>query len=416
MKVGVKRRLAFVLSIWASSLAAQESFETEFRRGLVALAGNNLAAARRDLEDAALQQPANGLVWAALAQTYRRAGEADLANKAAARADASADANPAVEHALALYYAEAGDFSRAAGAERRFAASRAADHQAATRAAELSLRAGDATQAMQWAKTALQHDDTAALHYILSQAYAAANQTLDGLRELRNAVERDPGNETYVAELGEKELRRGDFTAALATLGNGRRHFPNSAQIALSYGVAAYGERRFSDAIDAFLTVIRIDPSVEQPYVFLSRLLDQAGERLPQITAAYAAWERTAPANCLPACLHAKALSAAGANPAAIEADLRRSIALNSGYWESHFELGVLLAKSGRWEEAAAELARGIELNPKHAAAHFQLARVYEKLGKTDLAKAERAKHQQLTAAETDLERALPGARNQPIP
>jgi len=412
----VKRRFAFVLSIWAAALAAQESFESEFRRGLVALGGNDLAAARRSLENASRLQPANGLVWAALAQTYWRGKEPTLADDAAGRAAGLAAANPPVEHALALYYTETGALSQAAEAERQFASSRAADPQAAARAAQLSLRAGEPAQAIQWARTALQRDHAASLHYLLGQAYAAVNQPDSALNELREAVKRDPQQEAYLADLGQMELRRGDFAAALDTLGRGRSRFPNSAQIALAYGVAAYGQRRFTDAIDAFLRVIRIDPSVEQPYVFLARLLDQAGDRLGQITAAYAAWEKAAPGNCLPVCLHAKALSAAGGDPAEIEAELRRSIQLNDAYWESHFELGVLLARNRRWEDAAAELARGIELNPKHAAAHFQLARVYEKLGKPDLAQAERAEHQRLTAAETDAERALPGVRNQPIP
>jgi tetratricopeptide (TPR) repeat protein len=412
----VKRRFAFLLSIWAAALAAQESFEAEFRRGLVALGGNDLVAARRSLEDASHLQPTNGLVWAALAQAYLRAKEPKLAEEAALRATGLAAENPPVEHALALYYSETGEFSKAAEAERQFASSRAADPQAAARAAELSLRAGDAAQAIPWARTALERTDTAALHHLLSEAYAAANQPDEALQQLREAVKRDPQQEGYLAELGQMELRRGDFAAALATLGQGRSRFPNSAQIALAYGVAAYGQRRFADSIDAFLRVIRIDPSVEQPYVFLARLLDQAGDRLGQIIAAYAAWEKAAPRNCLPVCLHAKALSAAGGDPAEIEAELRRSIQLNDAYWESHFELGVLLAKNRRWEDAAAELVRGIELNPKHAAAHFQLARVYEKLGKPELAQAERAEHQRLTAAETNAERTLPGVANEPIP
>jgi tetratricopeptide (TPR) repeat protein len=226
-------------------------------------------------------------------------------------------------------------------------------------------------------------------------------------------------DEDFAFELGQSLLRRGDFAGALSFFEAARGRFPKSAQIELAYGVAAYGQRRFTDSIDAFLHVIRIDPSIEQPYVFLSRLLDQAGDRLGQITAAYAAWEKAAPGNCLPVCLHAKALSAGGGDPAEIEAELRWSIQLNDAYWESHFELGVLLAKSRRWDEAAAELVRGIELNPKHAAAHFQLARVYEKLGKPELARAERAEHQRLTAAETNAEtnvkRALPGAGSEPI-
>jgi tetratricopeptide (TPR) repeat protein len=222
-------------------------------------------------------------------------------------------------------------------------------------------------------------------------------------------------DEGFTFELGQALLHRGDFAGAFSFFEVARGRFPKSAQLELAYGVAAYGQRRFTDSIDAFLHVIRIDPSIEQPYVFLSRLLDQAGDRLGQITTAYAAWEKAAPGNCLPVCLHAKALSAGGGDPAEIEAELRRSNRLNDAYWESHFELGVLLAKNRRWEEAAAELARGIELNPKHAAAHFQLARVYEKLGKPELAQAERAEHQRLTAAETNAEQILPGAGNGPI-
>jgi tetratricopeptide (TPR) repeat protein len=234
--------------------------------------------------------------------------------------------------------------------------------------------------------------------------------------DIAKAAEMAQHDESFTFDLGHAMLDRGDFAGALSFFEPARKRFPNSAQIELAYGVAAYGQRRFADSIDSFLRVIRIDPSIEQPYVFLARLLDQAGDRLGQITAAYAAWEKAAPANCLPVCLHAKALSAAGGDTGEIEAELRRSIHLNDAYWESHFELGVLLAKDRRWEEAAAELARGIQLNPKHAAAHFQLARVYEKLGKPELAQAERAEHARLTAAETNSGPALPSRGNGPIP
>ena len=56
------------------------------------------------------------------------------------------------------------------------------------------------------------------------------------------------------------------------------------------------------------------------------------------------------------------------------------------------------------------------EDDPKDAAAHFPLARAYEKLGTPDLAQAERAEHQRLPAAESNAERTLPGAGNEPLP
>ena len=361
-----------LLCLSAAALAAQESFEAEFRRGLLALNSNDLAQARQSLENASRLKPDNALVWAALAQTYLHGKETKPANQAAGRAAALAPANPAVEHALALFYSETGDFKQAADWEGRFAASGAADPQAPARAANF-----------------------------LGHAYAAANRPEDALREFRKAVEADPKTEAFVFDLGQLELQKGDFSAALITFDRGRRRFPASAQMQLAYGVAAYGQRRFADAIDAYLEVTRIDPSIEQPYVFLARMLDQAGDRLPRIVAAYAAWEKAEPRNYLPACLYAKALGAAGSDPAKIEAELRRSIQLNDHYWESHYQLGLLLIGRREWQAAAAELARSVELNPKNTPAHFQLARAYDRLGKPDLAQAERAEHQRLTAAET---------------
>ena len=392
--------LALLACILAGALAAQ-SFDDELRRGLVALSGNDLAQARQSLEAASRLQPDNATVWTALAQTYLRSKEAALANQAAARAARLAPADSPVKHALAMFYSETGDLAKAADAERQYASGKSADREAAARAADLSLRAGEAQPAIQWATAALAKGATPALHHLLGQAYAAANQPDAALREFRTAVESDTKVEEFVFDLGQTQLRAGDFTGAMATFEMGRQRFPASAQLALAYGVAAYGHRRFTEAIDAFLQVTALDPSVEQPYVFLGRLLDHAEDRLPRILAAYAAWEKAEPANPLPPCLYAKALGAAGEDAAKIEAELRRSIGLNERYWESHFELGVLLGKKGDWRTAAVELKRSIELNPKHAPAHFQLARAYDKLGQRELAQAERAEHERLTAAET---------------
>jgi tetratricopeptide (TPR) repeat protein len=407
--------LAFLLCVLAGVLAAQ-SFEEEFRRGLLALSGNDLAQARQSLENASRAKPDNAMVWTALAQTYLRVHETALANEAAGRAAHLAPADSPVQHALAMFYSETGDFVKAADAERQYASSKDADPGAAASAAELSLRAGDAEQAVRWATSALQRAGTAPMHHLLGQAYAAANRPDDAVREFRAAVEGAASTEVFAFDLGQMQLRRGDFSGAAATFEKACQRFPDSAQLQLAYGVAAYGQRRFADAIDAFLRVIAIDRAVEQPYVFLARILAQAGDRLPQVVAAFAAWEKAEPDNYLAVCLHAKALDAAGGDPAEIEAKLRRSIQLNDGYWESHFELGVLLAKNRQWKPAAAELSRSIELNPKVAAAHFQLARAYDKLGDPERARAERAEHQRLTAAETGAGPALPDPKDKPLP
>jgi tetratricopeptide (TPR) repeat protein len=409
------RSFAFLLWALAGTLAAQ-SFEDEFREGLMALSGRDLAQARQHLESASRLKPDNAMVWAALAQTYLRGKETELANQAAARATRLAPPDSPAQHALAMFYSETGDFASAASAERQYASSKDADPQAAARAADLSLRAGDTAQAVRWARTALQRGETAQAHHLLGMAYAAANQPAEAERQLRSAVERDPLSEPFAFDLGQMQLRRGDFAGATATFEKACRRFPKSAQMQLAFGVAAYGQRRFADAIDAFLRVTAFDPSVEQPYVFMARILPQAGDRLPQVVAAFAAWEKVEPGNYLAVCLHAKALGAAAGDAAEIEAALRRSIQLNDGYWESHFELGVLLAKNRDWKQAAGELSRSIELNPGVAAAHFQLARAYDKLGDSERAQAERDEHQRLTAAETGARPAVPAPKDKPLP
>lgn len=219
----------------------------------------------------------------------------------------------------------------------------------------------------------------------------------------RYVATQDPNKEGPVFDYGNLLLHSGDFAGALTVFDKGRAQFPKSAQMELAYGVAAYGQRKFQESIASFLRVIKLDSSIEQPYVFLGRMLDQAGDRLPEIIADYSAWEKTSPDNYLAPLLHAKALNAAGNTPETVEPELRKSIRLNGDSWEAHLELGTLLVQEREWQDAATELKRSIELNANEPRAHFQLARAYERLGEKDKAIEERAIHEKLSASETNV-------------
>jgi len=157
--------------------------------------------------------------------------------------------------------------------------------------------------------------------------------------------------------------------------------------------------RRFSDAVDAFLRVTRIDPGVEQPYVFLGRMIEQSEDKLPEVTEAFAALAKANPDSYLANFLYGKALSFSGQQEQA-EILLRRSVAEHGKFWESRLELGIVLERKRDWAGAAQELARAAELNPKNPAVHYQLARAYDRLGKTEEAKVEHALHEKLTQEE----------------
>jgi len=227
-----------------------------------------------------------------------------------------------------------------------------------------------------------------ALYYSEAANYGKAAELFQA------AIRRSPFTESYYFDLAQLYLKRQDFAAALGTLNSGRKNFDKSAQLELASGVAYYGLRRFPEAIDAFLATIRLDPGVEQPYVFLGRMLDQAEDRLPKIGEVFAAFARSAPENYMSGFLYAKALMVQ--HPDQAEALLRKSIARNGEFWESHFELGVLLDQREKFEDAAREMRRSIELSPNDPVPHYRLARLYDRLGKTAEARAERELHARL--------------------
>ncbi|HEY7305008.1 MAG TPA: tetratricopeptide repeat protein [Bryobacteraceae bacterium] len=205
----------------------------------------------------------------------------------------------------------------------------------------------------------------------------------------------------FYFEYAQQLFRKEDFTHAADILSTGLQADPRNAQLVLALGVARYGQRRFEDAIAQFLQVIGIDPTIEQPYVFLGRVLDQAGPHLPEITKDYESWTEKNPQNAKAPLLLAKALLAADAHDPTAEDLLRRSMTLDPNNWEPHYELGVLLAGKREYRAAAEELTRSIELDPKQAVTHYHLARVYDRLGEPERAKAEREIHGRLTGTAT---------------
>jgi tetratricopeptide (TPR) repeat protein len=194
-------------------------------------------------------------------------------------------------------------------------------------------------------------------------------------------------------------LQKQDFTRAAEVLTTALKADPRNAQLILALGVARYGQRRFDEAIASFLEVIQIDSTIEQPYVFIAKMLDQAGPHLTEITKDYEAWNKQEPQNPNASFVLAKALLARDPQSERAAELLRHSIELDPNNWESHYELGVLLASKHDYKIAASELEHSIELNGKEAMPHYHLARVYDRLGESDRAQAERAIHQKLVGA-----------------
>jgi tetratricopeptide (TPR) repeat protein len=318
---------------------AHSGFEEHFRQGLLNLAGNRTGAAEFHLKEAARLKPGDPRPWFALSEVY----------------------------------------------------SKSRDHAQRRAAAAKAVAAGEAM---------LANEDSAGLRNLLGKSYEAAGQSDKAILALQAAVRMSPYEEAYYADLARVLLEHQNFDTAITVLQAGRKTFDKSPQLELMLGVAFYGQRRFSDAVHAFLRTIELAPDVEQPYLFLARILEHAEARLAEVVAHFRRFAESNPASPNAHFVLGKALAVEGSDAALAEKSLRRSIAINQNHWEAHFELATLLERKRDFPAAAEEFRRSAALSPRSPAPHYRLARVYDRLGRTSDAAAERALHERLLAEE----------------
>lgn len=235
-------------------------------------------------------------------------------------------------------------------------------------------------------------------HERMGRAYEAKGDLDRAAAEYEQAIQLSPYEESYYFEAAHVRLLRQQFDGAVRILERGCKIFDKSAQLELALGVAYYGQRRFPEATRAFLRTIDIAPEVEQPYIFLSKMLDQSVDRLPDILPRFERWAAANPNDARAQFVYAKGLLASGGDEAKAERLLRASIERKGDQWESRYELGVLLEKQRKFAEAAAELERAAAINADQADVHYHLSRVYDRLGQSEKAARERDVHQRLTS------------------
>jgi len=376
--------------------AGQPSFETLLRSGLVALRESHLAAAQTQLEEASKLKPDNPQVWLALAQTYHRLNKARAAESAIGKAASLAGTEPAALQGLALFYSETGNYEKAAEFSARLAGLTPEDAGAAARAAELYLKARRPEPAIDLVNRALEKEDRADLRALLAIAYEIEQRPNAAAEQMERAIRLNRYEEGYYFRAARAYLMAGNAPAAIRVVEAGKKIFAHSAQLELILGIAYYALERYAEAVDTFLSAISMDPTVEQPYIFIARTMDHTPSRLPQILAAFKAAADHDPDNYQTNYLYGKALLASGDDDDKALALLRKSVSLKADYSESHLELAKALEQKGDLEGAVPELRRAIELNPKSSEAHFRLGRVYDRLGKPEEAKKEYAIQAQL--------------------
>lgn len=386
-----------------------QTAEERLEAGLQALQRGEAAEAVAELEAAQRLEADNGRVLLALAAAYRVSERAPDAETVIAKVAEMASDEPRLLRGLSVYFESAGDYEEAAKFEAGYARAFPDDITGFGRAAAFYLDAGDPARAVEFARSGLERREMASLYDIEGKAQTELGRFDEAVAAFEQAVRMRPYDEDYRYNLSHAHLQASRFEEALAVLAEARKIFDKSPRIELARGTALYGLRRFDDALDAFLRASELVPAAPQPHYFLSRMIEHSGDRIAEILERQTAFAEAQPDNYLAPFVHAQALlsslppSAPGEAGEALEQAetlLRQSIELRGDFWESHFELGQLLERLKRYEDARAALERAVELNPQSSKPQYRLARVYARLGETELAEAARKKHAELTEAE----------------
>jgi tetratricopeptide (TPR) repeat protein len=385
-------------------LAPQSAPPNPYRDAGAALASGDLAAAQASLEALTVKDPGNARAWMLLAQTYARRKNAAAALAAAAKSETLGTRDPGVFHGLAFLFTDLQpDLKRAVDLEARYAELQPSDKQAWKRVAGMYLDAGEYDRAIVAGTRGLAVDDSQELHTVLGRAYEGKRDWTHSAEQYMAAVQLAPYDENSRFLLIQMYLGHEDFDHAAEAIANARKVFARSPQIELAAGVCAYGMRHFAEALDEFLKTIALAPDVPQPYQFLARMLDHAGERLPEVAERFREFHARHPDDPGACVLYAKVL-VTGLDPGGFPPEAEQAMQLleharsiDGNQAETHYQIGCLLERKREYAAAAGELERSAALNPHEPFVHFHLARVYDRLGRKEDAARERDEHQKLT-------------------
>jgi tetratricopeptide (TPR) repeat protein len=330
------------------AFGAAPQFQTLIEEGLAALENKDLAAARRSFEQATALAPTSAPAWFLLARTYAESDDLTAALAAARKSSEFAGSDATNLYNLAVFYHRAGETG-------------------------LAIAAGE---------RALSIESSADVRTLLGNAHAAKGDWPMAIPHYEEARRLSPYSDEVLFTLAQAHLQRQDFPSAIAVLEEGRKTFDQVPQLELALGVAYYGQRRFTDAVDCFLGVMHGAPDIPQPYYFVGKMLENAYVLDARVIILQ-----------LPPLQY-------GDEAAQAHDLLQKALSIKEDQADAHYLLGTLLERKKDYAAAANHLERSIALNEKDPAPHFRLAVVYNRLGRKEDAARERALHEKLSEQE----------------
>jgi tetratricopeptide (TPR) repeat protein len=256
------------------------------------------------------------------------------------------------------------------------------------------LRTGKYDRAAESLKPLLDQPGAAEAYSLLAQAREKLQLAEQALQAYQRAAELEPGNEDYRFDYAYAVLRYVPGDAAVTAFSSAIPDFPKSWRMRTGLGSAYYLTGRNEDAAIALLDAIRLDPGAKVAYYLLGKAYEAAGNRQPDIRAAFKAYLEKEPQDAWAYyhygnMLYLEAQTELTPDFKAAKAYLSKALALNPDFAEAHLQLGIIEQAEGGLAESVRSLERAARINPNLPAPHYRLGQVYQRLGDRERSKAE---------------------------
>ena len=272
------------------------------------------------------------------------------------------------------------------------------------------IEAGELERAQQHIEQALKRTDTAKLHNLLGEVEDRRGNFVDAAREYHRAAELDPSEEN-IFDLATFLLQHKKYVGALDDsikfFRYGVAQYPRSSQMMVGLGVALYAASEYDEAVRVLCAAVDLDPKDRRPIQFLGRASRVSPELSQQVDRRLEDFAQRYPENAATNYFYALGLwerggSEDGKDFERIEQLLKKAESLSPGWYEPHFQLGVVYEAEKRYADAIAEMRRAVKIDPDFFPAHYRLAVLYKRVGRKAEAEGEAATVKRLKGKDDD--------------
>jgi tetratricopeptide (TPR) repeat protein len=275
-----------------------------------------------------------------------------------------------------------------------------------------TMQAGDLDSAKRQIEKMLAQSDSAKLHNLLGEVDDRRADYVTAAREYHRAAEIDP-SESNIFDLATFLLQHQKYVGflddSIKFFRYGVAQFPRSSRMMVGLGVALYAANEYDEAVRVLCAAVDLDPKDRRPIQFLGRasrispaLAEEVDRRLKDFAERY-------PENAATNYFYALSLWKRGGGDEGRDLDeigrlLHKAESLSPGWYEPHYQLGVLYESQKLYPDAIHEMSRAVKIDPDFFPAHFRLAVLYNKTGQRVQAAAEASIVRRLKERDSDNE------------